>query len=41
MINDYLYEKRFSLRGNKRILRKIYTTTREKCEEKLKGADSG
>ena len=37
MINDHLYEGRFSPRVNgKRIARNIYATTREECEEKLK-----
>ena len=37
MINDRLYEGRFSPRVNgKRIAKNIYATTREKCEEKLK-----
>ena len=37
MINDHLYEGRFSPRVNgKRIAKNIYATTREKCEEKLK-----
>ena len=37
MINDHLYEGRFSPRVNgKRIAKNIYTTTREECEEKLK-----
>ena len=36
MINDHLYEGRFSPRVNgKRIARNIYATAREKCEEKL------
>jgi len=36
MINDHLYEGRFSPRVNgKRIAKNIYATTREKCEEKL------
>ncbi len=35
MINDHLYEGRFSPRVNgKRISKNIYATTREKCEEK-------
>ncbi|HBJ18700.1 MAG TPA: hypothetical protein DDY70_02995 [Clostridiales bacterium] len=37
MINDHLYEGRFSPRVNgKRIAKNIYATTREECEEKLK-----
>ena len=37
MINDHLYEDRFSPRVNgKRIAKNIYATTREECEEKLK-----
>ena len=37
MINDHLYEGRFSPRVHgKRIARNIYATTREECEEKLK-----
>lgn len=37
MINDHLYEGRFSPRVNgKRITKNIYATTREECEEKLK-----
>ena len=37
MINDHLYEGRFSSRVNgKRIAKNIYATTREECEEKLK-----
>ena len=37
MINDHLFEGRFSPRVNgKRIAKNIYATTREKCEEKLK-----
>ena len=37
MINDHLYEGRFSPRVNgKRIARNIYATTREECEENLK-----
>ena len=37
MINDHLYEGRFSPRVNgKRISKNIYATTREECEEKLK-----
>lgn len=36
MINDHLYEGRFSPRVNgKRISKNIYATTREECEEKL------
>ena len=36
MINDHLYEGRFSPRVNgKRIAKNIYATTREECEEKL------
>ena len=36
MINDHLYEGRFSPRVNgKRIARNIYAKTREECEEKL------
>ena len=36
MINDHLYEGRFSSRVNgKRIAKNIYATTREECEEKL------
>ena len=37
MINDHLYEGRFSPRVNgKRIAKNIYATTRDECEEKLK-----
>ena len=37
MINDHLYEGRFSPRVNgKRIAKNIYATTREEFEEKLK-----
>ena len=37
MINDHLYDGRFSPRVNgKRIAKNIYATTREECEEKLK-----
>ena len=37
MINDHLYEGRFSPRVNgKRIAKNIYATTQEECEEKLK-----
>ena len=37
MINDHLYEGRFSPRVNgKRIAKNIYATTLEECEEKLK-----
>ncbi len=37
MINDHLYEGRFSPRVNgKRIAKNIYATTREECEGKLK-----
>ena len=37
MINDHLFEGRFSPRVNgKRIAKNIYSTTREECEEKLK-----
>lgn len=37
MINDHLYEGRFSPRVNgKRIAKNIYATTRGECEEKLK-----
>ena len=37
MINDHLYEGRFSPRvSGKRIAKNIYATTREECEEKLK-----
>ena len=37
VINDHLYEGRFSPRVNgKRIAKNIYATTREECEEKLK-----
>ena len=37
MINDHLYEGRFSPRVNgKRIAKNIYATTREECEKKLK-----
>ena len=37
MINDHLYEGRFSPRVNgKRIAKNIYATTRKECEEKLK-----
>ena len=37
MINDHLYEGRFSPRVNgKRIAKNIYATAREECEEKLK-----
>ena len=37
MINDHLYEGRFSPRVNgKRIAKNIYAATREECEEKLK-----
>ncbi len=37
MINDHLYEGRFSPRLNgKRISKNIYAATREECEEKLK-----
>ena len=36
MINDHLYEGRFTPRVNgKRISRNVYTKTREECEEKL------
>ena len=36
MINDHLYEGRFSPRVNgKRIAKNIYAKTREECEEKL------
>ncbi|MGM9666783.1 MAG: tyrosine-type recombinase/integrase, partial [Eubacteriales bacterium] len=36
MINDHIYEGRFSPRVNgKRISKNIYATTREECEEKL------
>ena len=36
MINDHLYEGRFTPRVNgKRISKNIYATTREECEEKL------
>ena len=36
MINDHLYEGRFSPRVNgKRISKNIYAATREECEEKL------
>ena len=36
MINDHLYEGRFSPRVNgKRIAKNIYATTREECEENL------
>ncbi len=38
MINDHLYEGRFTPRVNgKRIARNIYAQTREECEEKLAG----
>lgn len=37
MINDHLYEGRFSPHVNgKRIAKNIYATTREECKEKLK-----
>ena len=37
MINDHLYEGRFSPRVNgKRIAKNIYAPTLEECEEKLK-----
>ena len=37
MINDHLYEGRFSPRVNgKRIAKNIYATTREECKKKLK-----
>ena len=36
MINDYLYEGRFTPRVNgKRISKNVYAKTREECEEKL------
>ena len=36
MINDHLYEGRFTPRVNgKRISRNVYAKTREECEEKL------
>ena len=37
MINDHLYEGRFSPRDadGKRIAKNIYAPTREECEEKL------
>ena len=36
MINDHLYEGRFSPRVNgKRISKNVYAKTREECEEKL------
>ena len=36
MINDLLYEDRFTPRVNgKRISKNIYAATREECEEKL------
>ena len=36
MINDYLYEGRFTPRvGGKRISKNVYAKTREECEEKL------
>ena len=36
MINDHLYEGRFSPRvGGKRISKNVYAKTREECEEKL------
>ena len=36
MINDHLYEGRFTSRVNgKRIFKNIYAKTREECEEKL------
>ena len=37
MINDHLYEGRFSPRDadGKRISKNIYASTREECEEKL------
>ena len=36
MINDHLYEERFTPRvGGKRISKNVYAKTREECEEKL------
>ena len=36
MINDHLYERRFTLIVNgKRISKNVYAKTREECEEKL------
>lgn len=36
MINDHLYEGRFTPRVNgKRISKNVYAKTREECEEKL------
>ena len=36
MINDHLYEGRFTPRVNgKRISKNVYAETREECEEKL------
>ena len=38
MINDHLYEGRFTPRTNgKRISKNVYAKTREECEEKLAG----
>ena len=38
MINDHLYEGRFTPRVNgKRISKNVYAKTREECEEKLAG----
>ena len=37
MINDHLYEGRFTPRVNgKRISKNVYAKTREECDEKLK-----
>ena len=36
MINDHLYEERFTPRvGGKRISKNVYAKIREECEEKL------